>query len=133
MLELIPLKALKWVDHEHSGTRFEIKPLSAVEHDELRRISHDKKGIFNVIVFSEKVAKKIISDWEGVGNIKRDANNKAEFDAKGDPVLVPEECHDIAKLQFGRRFAYSVMPWLIEEARDFDEEIEKEKADAKNA
>lgn len=133
MLELNPLKALKWVDHEHTETRFEIRPLSAADHDELRRLSHDKKGNFNVIVFSEKVAKKIINDWEGVGDIKRDANNKAEYDAKGEPVLVPQECHDLAKLQFGRRFAYSVMPWLIEQARDFDEEIEKEKAEGKNA
>lgn len=133
MLELNPLKALKWVDHEHTGTRFEIKPLSAAEHDELRRISHDKKGNFNIIVFSEKVAKKIIHDWEGVGDIKRGADNKPEFDAKGEPVLIPEECHDIAKLQFGKRFAYSVMPWVIEQARDFDEEIEKEKAEGKNA
>lgn len=131
MYELDPLKTQKWIDDDN-GARFLINALSAEEHNELRKVSKDKNGNPDVIVFGEKAAKKVISDWEGVGNMKRDANKNLVLDEAGKPILEPQPADGMNKLKFGRRFAYTVVPWLVEQARALDEEITQAEQDAKN-
>lgn len=131
--EKSPLKRTKWVTHEATDTSFEIKPLSAEAHNELRKSSVDKKGEFDVIVFSYRAAKKVIVNWRNVGRAERDDKGNVVKGEDGNPICIASDCNDVSKIRFGKRAAYSIMPWLIGEARDFDEEIEAGEAEAKNA
>lgn len=131
MFDLQEVPQTKWVTHDETETRFEIKPLSATSHNNLRNASMEK-GVVNTIVFSQKAAVKLIVDWDGVGNAKRDSEGKLEKGADGKPILEPAECNEVQKKKFGARAAYNIAPWLVEQAVEFDEQLQKMEEDAKN-
>ena len=118
MLELEPVKGTKEVTDSDSGATFTIKPMSAEKHSALRGSCLSKKtGEVDPIEFGAKAAVAIIVSWTGVGKNKDDGECQA---------------HDVAKKQFGKRFAYTLMPWLIEEAMELDQALAAEMEDAKN-
>lgn len=123
-LDLAPITERRWVTHEDSGAKFEINPLSAEQHNKLREAARNKDGNVDVIEFHRRAAKLIIHDWQGVGASKGLGDNKERLESV--------ECTDPAKERFGKRFAYAVMPWLIEQAMEFDQAVRETEADAKN-
>ena len=131
MLELNPLKTSKWISYDKDPSiRFEINPLSDKQHAEILKSSRDGKDRTDIIEVSRRCAKRVINNWDGVGEYKKEAGRYV-FDGDGKKIPIPTECHDVSKAQFGERYAYDVMPWLIEEAMKFNKEIEAEEEAAK--
>ncbi len=104
------------VTHQESGAKFTLRSLTPRKYQELQKKSLDKKGAVDAITMAGNAAKYIIVDWEGVG----DDNGEIE-------------CSEDNRYTFGENLAFHVVPFLIDEAMNFDRYLNDEASAAKNA
>lgn len=119
MLSLSKETSTTTFHHAETKTSYQIKALPAKRYSHITD-QHTKNGKVNVIAKMSALAVEIIQSWEGVGE---------SVDGKDEPA----ECNVVTKAQFGEKFAFMIMPALVDAAMDFatlgEQEIDAAKKD----
>lgn len=103
-----------WI-HTETGTSFTLKPLSAKRYNSLID-RNTKNGKVDAIAKMRDAAVDCIESWEGIGT--KDS---------------PAECDLKNKSAFGEKFAFSIMPLLVDKCLEAGSTGLEEVEDAKNA
>lgn len=105
--------------HPETGIGFTLQSLSPRMYSELQNKSRGKDGAINVITFAANVDEYIIVDWH-----RPDPGNP---EAPG----VDAECTPENKRAFGEKFAFSIHPWLLDQAMALERQRANEVKSAK--
>lgn len=102
--------------HPDTGIAFTLRPISPRKYQELQGKSRDKKGEINPVTFAANVAEYAISGWG----------------TEEDEHRVDADCGCIeSRRTFGEQFAFTIMPWITNQAMDIDRHIQEEVGEAK--
>lgn len=109
--------------HPESGISFRIRPITADQHDELRRKSLKEDKALDFPKWGANYAVAAIADW----NPREGHDDATVYDDKG-----PVECTEANLRVFGRNQCLNIIPWIVEKATGLNQFVIAEEAEAKN-
>lgn len=97
--------------HPETGVTFTLKPVDPRTFERLQKQCKGRSGAVDAISFAGVFAAHAIDGWQGV----------------------KQDCTAENKKRFGEKFAFNVMPWMMNHCMDAARSIDGEVSAAKNA